>query len=136
MHIEPRLVGGLPGVALQVEVGIAHSCALVNDAGTKKVYCWGDNRLGQLGTNRTDIQYSFTPQPVNVGPNGLPASERVVSLSAGANRGCAIMSDKRSYCWGLNDTGQIGDGTSGSENNRFSPTESLFLRPVQSRYIY
>ena len=135
-HIEPRLVGGLPGVALQVEVGIAHSCALVNDAGTKKVYCWGDNRLGQLGTNRTDIQYSFTPQLVNVGPNGLPASERVVSLSAGANRGCAIMSDKRSYCWGLNDNGQIGDGTSGSENNRFSPTESLFLRPVQSRYIY
>ena len=135
-HIEPKLVGGLPGVALQVEVGISHSCALVNDSGTKKVYCWGDNRLGQLGTNRTDIQYSFTPQPVNVGPNGLPASERVVSLSAGANRGCAIMSDKRSYCWGLNDNGQIGDGTSGSENNRFSPTESLFLRPVQSRYIY
>ena len=73
-------------MALQVEVGIAHSCALVNDAGTKKVYCWGDNRLGQLGTNRTDIQYSFTPQSVNVGSNGLPASERVVSLSAGANR--------------------------------------------------
>ena len=135
-HIEPRLVGGLPGVALQVEVGIAHSCALTNDAGTKKVYCWGDNRLGQLGANRTDIQYTFTPQPVNVGPNGLPASESVVSLSAGANRGCAIMSDKRSYCWGLNDNGQIGDGTSGSENNRFSPTESLFLRPVQNRYIY
>lgn len=62
----------------------------MNDAGTKKVYCWGDNRLGQLGANRTDIQYSFTPQPVNVGPNGLPASEGVVSLSAGANRGCAI----------------------------------------------
>ena len=136
MHIEPRLVGGLPGVALQVEVGIAHSCALMNDAGTKKVYCWGDNRLGQLGANRTDVQYSFTPRPVNVGSNGLPASESVVSLSAGANRGCAIMSDKRSYCWGLNDNGQIGDGTSGSENNRFSPTESLFLRPVQNRYIY
>ena len=135
-NIEPKEVHGLPGVALQVEVGIAHSCALVNVGGTKRVYCWGSNEFGQLGANRKDIQYSFTLQPVDVGPNGLPPSERVVSLSAGANRGCAIMSNKRSYCWGLNDNGQIGDGTSGSENNRFSPTESLFLRPVQNRYIY
>ena len=54
-------------------------------------------------------------------------------MLAGANRGCAIMTNKRSYCWGLNDNGQIGDGTN---INRISPTESLFLRPVQNRYVY
>ncbi len=70
---------------------------------------------------------------MRVGANGLPPSEDVVALAAGANRGCAIMTNKRSYCWGLNDAGQIGDGT---YRNRFSPTESLFLRPVQNRYIY
>lgn len=138
-NIEPKEVHGLPGVALQVEVGIAHSCALVNVGGTKRVYCWGSNEFGQLGVNRKyddspdGTRWTYKPMQVDY---GLPAGERIVSLSAGANRGCVIMSDKRSYCWGLNDNGQIGDGTSGSENNRFSPTESLFLRPVQNRYIY
>ena len=135
-HIEPKEVHGLPGVALQVEVGIAHSCALMNVGGTKRVYCWGSNEMGQLGANEKSTSHSFAPKLVHVGADGLPPSERVVSLSAGANRGCAIMSNKRSYCWGLNDNGQIGDGTSGPGNYRFSPTESLFLRPVQNRYIY
>jgi len=135
-NIEPKEVHGLPGVALQVEVGIAHSCALMNVGGTKRVYCWGSNEFGQLGANEKSTSHSFAPKLVHVGADGLPPSERVVSLSAGANRGCAIMSNKRSYCWGLNDNGQIGDGTSGPGNYRFSPTESLFLRPVQNRYIY
>jgi len=135
-NIEPKEVHGLPGVALQVEVGIAHSCALVNVGGTKRVYCWGSNEFGQLGANEKSTSHSFAPKLVHVGADGLPPSERVVSLSAGANRGCAIMSNKRSYCWGLNDNGQIGDGTSGPGADRFSPTESLFLRPVQNRYIY
>lgn len=135
-HIEPKLVGGLPGVALQVEVGISHSCALLNDAGTKKVYCWGNNEMGQLGANRkyddSPDGTRWTHKPMQV-DYGLPAGEKIVSLSAGANRGCVIMTNKRSYCWGLNNEGQIGDGTN---VDRISPTESLFLRPVQNRYIY
>ena len=135
-HFQPVQVNGLPGVPLRIEVGIAHSCALVNDHGNKNVYCWGDNKLGQLGTNSNTPQFSTSPKTVHVGIGGLPPTESVVDIAAGANRGCAIMTNKRSYCWGLNENGQIGDGTSGSENNRFSPTESLFLRPVQNRYIY
>ena len=135
-HFQPVQVNGLPGVPLRIEVGIAHSCALVNDHGNKNVYCWGDNKLGQLGTNSNTPQFSTSPKTVHVGIGGLPPTESVVDIAAGANRGCAIMTNKRSYCWGLNENGQIGDGTSGSENNRFSPTESLFFRPVQNRYIY
>ena len=135
-HFQPVQVNGLPGVPLRIEVGIAHSCALVNDHGNKNVYCWGDNKLGQLGTNSNTPQFSTSPKTVHVGIGGLPPTESVVDIAAGANRGCAIMTNKRSYCWGLNENGQIGDGTSGSENNRFSPTESLFLRPTQNRYIY
>lgn len=136
-HIEPRLVHGLPGVALQVEVGISHSCALMNNGGKKEVYCWGNNEMGQLGANKKYegpppevIIWTYEPMKIN---DGLPAGERIVSLSAGANRGCVIMTNKRSYCWGLNNEGQIGDGTN---QNRISPTESLFLRPTQNRYIY
>lgn len=137
-HIEPKLIHGLPGVALQVEVGISHSCALMNNGVENEVYCWGNNEMGQLGANKKYegppppevIIWTYEPMKIN---DGLPAGERIVSLSAGANRGCVIMTNKRSYCWGLNNEGQIGDGTN---QNRISPTESLFLRPVQNRYIY
>ena len=109
----------------------------MNDHGNKKVYCWGDNKFGQLGGGNDSaskaMQKSSNPVLVHSGDDGLPESENVVDIAAGANRGCAIMSNKRSYCWGLNENGQIGDGTN---ENRFSPTESLFLRPVQNRYIY
>ena len=136
-HFQPVQVNGLPGVPLRIEVGIAHSCALVNNGGNKEVYCWGDNKLGQLGKGNDNaskaIQKSSNPVLVHSGDDGLPLTESVVDIAAGANRGCVIMSNKRSYCWGLNDEGQIGDGTN---ENRFSPTESLFLRPVQNRYIY
>ncbi len=134
----PKEVTGLPGVPKRIAVGLGHSCALVELSGGKhKVYCWGANELGQLGESAnkgsSSLPYSRTPRPVYVGTNGLPPSEDVVTLAAGANRGCAIMTNKRAYCWGLNTDGQIGDGT---HENRFSPTESLFLRPTQNRYIY
>ena len=134
----PKEVKGLPGVPKRIAVGLGHSCALVELSGGKhKVYCWGGNEFGPLGESAnkgsSSLPYSRTPRPVYVGPGGLPSSEDVVTLAAGANRGCAIMTNKRAYCWGKNDDGQIGDGT---YEHRFSPTESLFLRPVQNRYIY
>lgn len=135
-YTAPKEVKGLPGVPKRIAVGLGHSCALVElSDGKHKVYCWGGNEFGQLGANKdaSHLSYSRTPQPVHVGPGGLPSSEDVVTLAAGANRGCAIMTNKRAYCWGKNDDGQIGDGT---YEHRFSPTESLFLRPVQNRYIY
>ena len=135
-YTAPKEVKGLPGVPKRIAVGLGHSCALVElSDGKHKVYCWGGNEFGQLGANKdaSHLSYSRTPQPGHVGPGGLPSSEDVVTLAAGANRGCAIMTNKRAYCWGKNDDGQIGDGT---YEHRFSPTESLFLRPVQNRYIY
>ena len=132
-------IAGLPGEPKSIGAGISHTCALVDVSGTNKVYCWGSNEFGQLGAGensdpRETGGFIQSNTPLEVG--GLPAGEKIVSMSAGANRGCVIMENKRSYCWGLNENGQIGDGTSGPGNYRFSPTESLFLRPVQNRYIY
>ena len=90
---------------------------------------------GQVGNGAfTSVNDGIpNPTPVVTGSNGIPAGEVVEKLGAGANRGCATVSNDRTYCWGNNSNGQIGDNT---HMNRATPTESLFLRPAKNRYIY
>lgn len=119
--------GALGGKTVQdVAVGLRHSCALADG----EVLCWGFNSSGQVGDNTTTSRRVpvLVYQEANV-LQGIP----VVGVGAGANRGCAVASTAKAYCWGLNRDGQIGDGTF---INRRKPTESLFLRPKNNQYIY
>ena len=115
-----------------IAAGVFHTCLLTSG---KKVYCWGINSRGQIGngTGGWGTPDILVPTPVTVGANGLPADRTVEAIGAGANRGCAVLSDGRTFCWGQNDGGQIGDGT---KIDRYTPVESLFLRPAKNRYIY
>ena len=90
--------------ATQVSVGTHHTCALT-EAGT--VRCWGDNYRGELGDGTVHVIDSFSNLPSQV--VGLPA--KVVSISAGDQHTCAIAEDHTAWCWGNNDNGQLGDGT-------------------------
>lgn len=119
--------GALSGRNVQdVKLGVRHSCALSDGA----VYCWGFNGHGQLG-DTTKLRRTL-PVTVYQSPTKLNGSN-VIGIGAGANRGCAIIQNGRTFCWGLNDSGQIGDGTT---TNRTVPTESLFLRPFANSYIF
>jgi alpha-tubulin suppressor-like RCC1 family protein len=112
----------------EVKVGLRHSCARANNG----VYCWGLNGNGQAGDGSTDLRIDV---PVIVKQEvGKLSDTNVVGIGAGANRGCAVITDGRTFCWGVNDTGQIGDGT--TINPRRTPTESLFLRPQGNQYIF
>ena len=128
----PVAVAAGPGEALygktvqEVQVGLRHSCVRA-DGG---VYCWGVNNSGQLGDGTNTNQGK--PKAVYTEAGKL-TSTNVISIGAGANRGCAVVTDGRTFCWGLNTTGQIGDGT---KINRNTPTESLFLRPKSNQYIF
>jgi alpha-tubulin suppressor-like RCC1 family protein len=42
-------------------------------------------------------------------PPGVRA--RVTSISAGETHACAVRADGQAFCWGANDSGQLGDGT-------------------------
>lgn len=67
-------------------------------------YCWGDNSFGQLGIGNTTSP-QLSPAPVNV-PTGSQWTEIAVS-----DHTCAIKSDQTLWCWGGNDTGQLGTNT-------------------------
>lgn len=109
----------------EVHAGVFHTCALADS----EVYCWGSRLHGQLGDGNKKDDYNHTPSRVM----GELENKTVHRISAGANRGCALISDGRTFCWGRNSEGQIGDGTT---IDRALPTEALFLRPVANQYIY
>lgn len=118
----------------EIAVGAKHSCAIA--AG--EVWCWGDNNLGQNG-NRTRNSAPVTltrTSPVKVAQDaGVFLGQTVSQLGGGSNRGCAV-ANLKTYCWGNNDQGQIGDGTSGSGNIRDYPVESIYLRPKAPVFIF
>ncbi len=82
-------------------------------SGTQSLWCWGAGERGQLGDHSRDPRYLPTPA-------GLATQWATVS-SSGGNQTCAILAVKHTvpgplYCWGDNDRGQVGDGTTQSRN--------------------
>ena len=86
--------------ALSVDAGQFHTCAVLSSGIAK---CWGDNTDGQLGTGTT------TGSWVPISVVGLtPNAERI---SAGGHHTCVELTTNEVYCWGANDFGQLGNGT-------------------------
>ncbi len=96
----PIAVLGLPGPARAIATSQRHSCALIVGG---KVACWGAGTLGDLG-NGTGADSYF---PVTAGPiDGIP-----VAIASGETHICVVTSEDHVRCWGGNDQGQIGNGT-------------------------
>lgn len=87
----------------QITAGQRHSCGLATD-GT--AYCWGDHNQGQLGTDVIDTTGGESHKPVPV------AGElSFTRISAGFVHTCGVTENGDAYCWGMNPTGALGDGT-------------------------
>jgi alpha-tubulin suppressor-like RCC1 family protein len=90
-----------------VSTGLSHSCAIRDNA---TLWCWGDNRYGQLGSE------------VNAGtPRANTTPRRVegqwATVSSGDDHTCAIREDGTLWCWGANKDGQLGRAAGvGTEN--------------------
>jgi len=98
----------------RVVAGWLHSCGITT---TDRVLCWGDNRNGQLGIGGIDApEVAASEHRV---PAPISSDEKFADLSLGATQTCAITLDHRAFCWGMNATGQLGDGTTTS---RGTPT--------------
>lgn len=85
-----------------------HTCGVVT-GGTMQ--CWGSNGFGQRGTG--DAASPFGATAVQTG--GLAFA----TATAGNYHTCGMTADRRVYCWGSNDQGQLGDGT---RTRRLVPT--------------
>ena len=92
-----------------VIVGYNHVVALKNDG---SLWTWGRNNYGQLGDG-TIINRSSPIQTVNFGNNWKKIAAWDIGYSIGT---AALKSDGSLWVWGLNDRGQLGDGTTISKS--------------------
>ncbi len=91
--------------AVSVAAGWYHTCAATK-AG--QVLCWGHEDHGQLGDGGAD----GAPRPTPAVVSGVSTAVKVV---AGDQHSCALLKGGGVVCWGMNDVGQLGDGTSGND---------------------
>jgi alpha-tubulin suppressor-like RCC1 family protein len=91
--------------AASVVSGDRFSCAIAGGG----VRCWGRGELGELGTGAAAPD---TAAPVIVRQDGAPLAG-VVELAAGGYHACARRDDGAVACWGSNNYGQVGNGTTG-----------------------
>lgn len=84
----------------RIVAGERHTCALTPSG---QLYCWGANSFGQLGIGSVD----GVPHPLPL----LVDISVLVDLTAGADHTCGLAQDGAAYCWGLNDEGQLGNGS-------------------------
>ncbi|MBP7963141.1 MAG: hypothetical protein KBG20_07650 [Caldilineaceae bacterium] len=98
----PVDVMGLDGGIVTIAAGYAHTCAATNAGGVK---CWGQDEQGQVGNGTSGPIRSILPVDVA----GL--SSGVGAIAAGSDHTCALGTGGSGKCWGLNSSGQLGDGT-------------------------
>ena len=105
----------LPGTGwTAVSAGDSHTCAI--QGGT--LLCFGNDAFGQIGNgtippNNVDVT---TPAPIG-------GVSDWTFVSAGQYHTCALRTASSFlYCWGYNFEGQLGNGSSGSNADAYSPS--------------
>ena len=96
-------------VASFVAAGLNHTCA-VKPPG--HVYCWGNNDHGQLGVPPALTPGTKSNKPIKV-PNfgaGVGSGKPIVKVFVGAAHTCALDEIGALFCWGSNDSKQLGTG--------------------------
>ncbi len=96
-----------------------------------RVFTWGWNFNGNLGNGTTNTTTLSEPTPIDITANFiLDSDEHVVSLSMCSQDASAITSKGRMFTWGLNNFGQLGDGTKVSSS---LPISTIFATVQNTR---
>jgi len=101
---EPIGVSVIGPDARRISAGFDHACA--TRASDGEVLCWGRGLDGQIGDN-TALQRD-SPTSTNA------VVKLAIDISTRGSHTCAWMGTCSAKCWGANNVGQLGDGTTTS----------------------
>jgi alpha-tubulin suppressor-like RCC1 family protein len=96
-----------------ISAGDKHACGIT---ATGRVYCWGSDANGALGDGGGEVD-ALSPSEVNTAV--IAGQKSFIKVQNGYNFSCGITADRVTYCWGQNDYGQLGNGTT---TPAYSPT--------------
>jgi len=102
-------VRGLAGRARAIAAGGVFTCALLEDG---RVQCWGSDEMGELGDG--DASGASAPHAALEPAAAVALPGSATRVVAGDLHACAEVEREdgaQLYCWGVNDSGQLGDGT-------------------------
>jgi len=103
-RFSPAAVAGGLLFARVVTSDLAHACGLTANG---QAFCWGRNGEGELGFPPALRDSSRTL------PTAVPGFA-FVTMALGMYHTCGLTSGGQAYCWGFNDAGQLGDGSTTS----------------------
>ena len=105
-RLSPVVVSGL-STAQAVSSGSWQSCALLTGG---SVRCWGNNTNGQAGIG------TYSPDHFTVPQAAVALGQPATAIIAQYNTVCALLADTTVRCWGLNQIGELGNGTTVDSN--------------------
>lgn len=110
----PVEVEGIGGTVLGITAGGSHTCVLIEGG---SVECWGLNSNGELGIGTsTGPDVCFSSRQCSTEPVEVVGLSNATQIEAGNSHTCALTEDKDVKCWGFNNYGQLGTGsTTGPE---------------------
>lgn len=117
----PVDVSGLTNGVVAIAARQAHSCAITDNGG---LMCWGSNFAGELGgpTSQTCTEFNFPCSSVPIRVTGLDSG--IAEIALGDQHSCALTTAGGVKCWGRNEMGQLGDGTT---TDRSTPVDVMGL---------
>jgi alpha-tubulin suppressor-like RCC1 family protein len=83
----------------------AHACALT---AAGQGFCWGRNNEGELSFPPTNID------SIRAAPTAISGYFAFATMALGMYHTCGLTPTGVVYCWGFNDQGQLGDGSTTS----------------------
>ncbi|WP_413943337.1 RCC1 domain-containing protein [Bdellovibrio sp. HCB-162] len=108
----PAVDLGTGRTARQIAAGNNHTCALLDNYTVK---CWGLNSMGHLGQGHANNIGDGAGEMGDALPAvNLGTGRTALQIATGSDHTCAILDNSTVKCWGYNNNGQLGQGSTGS----------------------